>query len=522
MLMLFTQRSARLSYGIALASVAIATVVTLFADRVLHDRSAFLLFIAAVAASAGFGGTGPGTAATLLSALVIDWILIRPVHSLAIGSRGQALDLAVFIFLGLLASVVSGVMRRLHQREEDARLELEVVRSNLAFSARASVVLDSSLEYETTLNNVARLVVPHFADWCAIDLAGENGSIQLVAAAHKEPKREELVRCLQSRYPLTAQGQNPVQNVIATGQPVVYLDIPDSALVAAARDSEHLEALRALYFRSYMCVPLRARGRTLGSILFVSSIRDRYTAAEKTIAEDLARRAALAVDNALLYREAQDEIERRTQAEADIQDLNERLRRAMVETHHRVKNNLQVIAAMVDMRLMDGGPTVPSDEIRRLGTYIHTMAAVHDILTQESKEKEAADTVSAKAVLDKLLPLMQQTAGERSLLYETDDTGVTPKQGTSLALLVNELVSNALKHGKGEILVRFSVRGPKAFLEVCDDGPGFPPGFDPAKAANTGLDLILSMSRWDLSGEAVFTNRPEGGGRVLITFPLPE
>jgi two-component sensor histidine kinase len=206
--------------------------------------------------------------------------------------------------------------------------------------------------------------------------------------------------------------------------------------------------------------------------------------------------------------------------QAHIEALNERLQRAMTETHHRVKNNLQIIAAMVDMRAMDNSETVPTEEFRQLGSHIRVLATVHDLLTAEAKEDGQAHTVSARNILSRLLPLIQQTAGRCSLKFDLDDARLTVRQGTSLALIVNELVSNGVKYGRDSVQLRFAVCDKCASLQVTDNGRGFPVGFDPVKAANTGLELIQHLSRWDLGGAIEFSNAPEGGGQVTVEFPL--
>ncbi len=206
--------------------------------------------------------------------------------------------------------------------------------------------------------------------------------------------------------------------------------------------------------------------------------------------------------------------------QAHIEALNERIQRAMTETHHRVKNNLQIIAAMVDMRAMDDSEAVPTEEFRKLGRHIRVLAAVHELLTAESKEDGQAHTISSRAMLDQLLPMIQSTAGPRQVTHNVDDVRLMVRQGTSLALVVNELFSNAIKYGRNSVHVGFSREDKYAILEVCDDGPGFPPAFDPVKAANTGLELILHLSRWDLGGSVRFYNLPEGGGCVRITIPI--
>lgn len=238
----------------------------------------------------------------------------------------------------------------------------------------------------------------------------------------------------------------------------------------------------------------------------------------------LDRTAALEASN----RDLQQEIAERRRAEealkekqADIEALNQRLQRAMTETHHRVKNNLQIIAAMVDMRLMEGHAFIDPAEIRRLGTHVQTLASVHDILTQEAKYDGQAEFLSAQEVLIKLVDMLQRTSANRRIDAKIDDARLTARQGTSLALVLNELVSNAQKYGNGDIGISFTVDGETARLAVSDDGPGFPPDFDPAAAASTGLELICSLSQWDLGGEALFENRPEGGAQVVVKMPLP-
>jgi PAS domain S-box-containing protein len=205
-----------------------------------------------------------------------------------------------------------------------------------------------------------------------------------------------------------------------------------------------------------------------------------------------------------------------------VRSLNARLQRAMAETHHRVKNNLQVIAALIDLQILNGDEMVSSNELQRLSQHVRTLASVHDLLTQESKEEGDISTVSAEATIAQLVPLIQSMAGPtRRIRLSVADGRLPVKLGTSLAVLINELVSNAVKHGSGEIELSFSVTGDIARLAVSDQGIGFPRSFDPVRQANTGMELIESLSRWDLQGQTSYENRPEGGARVVVTFPLP-
>lgn len=204
----------------------------------------------------------------------------------------------------------------------------------------------------------------------------------------------------------------------------------------------------------------------------------------------------------------------------EIDGLNARLQRAMAETHHRVKNNLQVVSALVDMQLMEGTATIPSSEMSRLGQHVRALATIHDLLTHEAKRDAHIQFISTREMMDKLIPLVRGLTGARPLRYAADDTLVPVQLGTSLAVLLNELVSNAVKHGMGAIDVQLSINTTGGHLAVSDAGPGFPENFNSETAAHTGLELVESLSRWDLQGEPVYENRPEGGARVVIHFPL--
>lgn len=206
--------------------------------------------------------------------------------------------------------------------------------------------------------------------------------------------------------------------------------------------------------------------------------------------------------------------------QAEIERLNERLRRSMSETHHRVKNNLQVISAMLDMQHMQHEAVVPMAEIDRIRNHIQALSTIHDLLTQQAKTDQENNDLSVQAAMQKLMPVLQSMiVGRRNLTFAIDDLRIPVRQSTTLAVLVNELVSNALKHGKGNIHVGFSVHPEEVQLVVEDEGDGFPPGFDAETAAHTGLELVLSLARWDLDGQVSFENREEGGARTRIRFP---
>jgi PAS domain S-box-containing protein len=194
------------------------------------------------------------------------------------------------------------------------------------FLLEASTVLASSLDYESTLTNVARMAVPYFADWCVVDMRGQDGSIHRLAVVHKDPARLELAAQLRKRYPPDPAAPAGPPAVLRTGRPEIMAEIPDEFLVTAAWDEEHLRVLRGLGLKSYMCVPLTARGRVLGALTFVTEDKGRqYGPTDLSLAQDLARRAATAVDNAGLYQEAQRALEARQKSEENLRLVTDAL-----------------------------------------------------------------------------------------------------------------------------------------------------------------------------------------------------
>jgi len=206
----------------------------------------------------------------------------------------------------------------------------------------------------------------------------------------------------------------------------------------------------------------------------------------------------------------------------EIATLNERLQRAIQETHHRVKNNLQVIAGMIDLQILEPGSHVEKGELLRIATHVRTLAVVHDLLTQEATGDSHAESVPARQMLERLLELVRQTNRHRRFRVDIQDLRLTSRQATSLALVVNEVVSNAVKHGRGVISVSLEVEGTEARLRVVDQGDGFPPNFRVQEMGSTGLSLVDHLSRWDLGGTAHFTTQPAGGAEVVICMPLQQ
>ena len=192
-------------------------------------------------------------------------------------------------------------------RERDSRRAAEAAQQQTEFIAEVGTVLDTALDYERALEELARIAVPRLGDWCVIDVLEEDGSISRYAAAHADPDRHALVRALRERYPADPNARRGLPFTITTGESQLIPEVTDEMLEVGelAQDEEHARVLRELGFRSAVVVPLRARGRILGAIGLAlgDETTRRYGPEDLTYAEDLARRAALALDNSRLFTE---------------------------------------------------------------------------------------------------------------------------------------------------------------------------------------------------------------------------
>lgn len=172
------------------------------------------------------------------------------------------------------------------------------------YLARASDVLGSSLDYETTLERLAQIVVPELADWCAVHIV-EDGTPRQLAVAHVDPAKVKWARDINQRYPSRADSPSGVPNVVKTGRPELHSDVTDEMLVAGAIDAEHLALMRQAGLRSALVVPLLASEHAVGALTLISTESGRrFTDRDLPLAMELGRRAAVAVEHARLHRQA--------------------------------------------------------------------------------------------------------------------------------------------------------------------------------------------------------------------------
>ena len=216
-------------------------------------------------------------------------------------------DAAELGFLTTLADACSQAIDRAHALDE-----AKDSADKLAFLAEASAELASTLDYRQTLANVARLLVPRLADWCAIQVVTD-GALDTVAVAHVDPAKIAFAEEMQRRYPTDLAAETGVAKVIRTGRAELYPTIDDGMLVAGAVDEEHLRISRELGLSSAIVAPLTGRSGTFGALTMMYAESDRhYSDADLSLVEDLARRAAIAVENAAAYRQQSGQLARIT------------------------------------------------------------------------------------------------------------------------------------------------------------------------------------------------------------------
>jgi len=401
------------------------------------------------------------------------------------------------------------------------------------FLAEASGLLASSLDYEITLASVAKLAVPKLADWCAVHVPTETGELRQLAIAHTDPARLEAARDLQSRFPLDPNSPIGVANVLRTGRPEFYSHINKERLGLAVGNPELAAILRKQDLKSCMIVPLVARNRTLGTVMLITAESDRYyDQTDLALAEDLAHRIALAVDNAGLYREAQgavtareeallvrDEILRREQAAREEAEAANRAKDEFLATvSHELRTPLNAILGWAHMlRANKLDPTTRSRALETIERNAKSQAQlVEDILDVSrivtGKLRLDVGPVELAGVVESAIDAVRPAASAKEIRIELIlDPRAGPVSGdpNRLQQVVWNLAANAVKFTSkgGVVQVRLERVGSHVEIVVSDTGQGISPEFLPfvferfrqADATSTrrhgGLGLGLAIAR---------------------------
>lgn len=357
--------------------------------------------------------------------------------------------------------------------------ERKRVEETARFMAAASAELGGSLEFEPTFSRIAQLAVPTLADWCVVDVLEEGGQVRRLAAAHVDPTRVQWARELAERYPEDPAAPHGVAHVLRTGEPELVAEISDEQLRAGARDAEHLAILRSLQLRSVIIVPLVAHGRTLGAMTLVAAESGRrYGPHELAMAQDLAVRAALAADNARLYREAQQSLLTRDEF--------------LAATSHDLKNpiaSIKASAQLLQRRLSRLGRLDPEQlqlGLERIDTIATRAASQVDELLDIARlqmgspldlDSQPTDlVVLAREIVDE----NQQRTDRHQIelvAHVAELVGLWDRR--RLGRVLSNLLDNAIKYSPDGGPIRVDVRRENgtdawAVLAVTDHGIGIP------------------------------------------------
>jgi signal transduction histidine kinase len=415
-------------------------------------------------------------------------------------------------------------------REALLKSEIEGRRA-AAFLAEASKILVSTLDYEDALAKVARLALPYLGDWCAVDELRPDGTVRRLATVTHHPDRQPLVDQMVSWEPEPC-GPDGIPRALGTGHTVVALDDPELPQLGACVPHQQ-KLLRAAGMRSFMAVPLTARGKTVGAITFVSATDPfRYGEPEVRIAEDLAQRAALAVDNARLYREAQEAIRIR----------EEFLSIASHEMYTPITSLLLVVESL--RRNLEHGSTEASAQLkrslaiaerqgRRLAMLVRSLLDVSRI--QGGRLVLDLDGVELGALVREVTGHLAADLAHAGCELELElDAGIEGRwDRLRLEQVVTNLISNALKYGAGKpVTVAVRRSATHARLEVRDRGIGIPPEaqaklFSPFERAvsfrqygGLGLGLFICRRIVEAHGGTIGVRSAPGQG-ATFTVELP-
>ncbi len=376
---------------------------------------------------------------------------------------------------------------RLLELERSAREDAERAGARLSFLAEASTLLASSLDYEETLANVAKLAVPGVADWCTVDLVDEGGRLERLAVAHKDPDKVAWALELNRRYPPLPETSGGFYEVLRTGKAVLRPDVPDALLAAAAHDDAHLKLLRDVGFRSMMVVPLNVHDKTLGVLLFVSAEGGRrYTKVDLALAEELGRRAAIAMENAVLYAQAQDLNEaleeRVAQRTAQLESANKELEAFSYSVSHDLRAPLRGIDGFSQALLEDYGEGLDETArhylarvragAQRMGELIDDLLLLSRLSRSEMKRQE----VDVSGMVEEIAERLAEREPEREATFSVEENVMAEGDARLLTVVLENLLENAWKFTSHErcALIRFGVQGgeiPVYFIQ--DNGAGF-------------------------------------------------
>jgi PAS domain S-box-containing protein len=398
------------------------------------------------------------------------------------------------------------------------------------FLAEASVVLGSSLDVSTTLASVARLAVPQVADWCSVDLVTPGG-IEQLAITHVDPQKVELAREVRRRWPPDPDSPRGLGQVLRSGIPELHADIGPELVRGATEEPEQRRMVEQLGLRSSMMVPLIVGQRSVGAISFISAESGRqYGPTDLLLAQEIARRASLAMQNARLYSEAREALEVRNTF--------------LSIASHELKTPLTSLLLLVSGVRHVGRARQPDpdrlkdrlgkieEHTRHLGMLVDQLLDVSRITSgQLALEPAPTDLVAlARAVADRFGPQAQREGCE--IVVSGADAVPGRWDPVRIEEVISNLVANAIKYGAGKpVQIAVASADGQVSVAVTDQGPGIAPEHQvrifeqferaaPKNYGGLGLGLWIVRQLVEAHGGTVSLSSTLGQGSTF-TVRLP-
>jgi PAS domain S-box-containing protein len=354
-------------------------------------------------------------------------------------------------FIWTIATICAQAVERtqLYQAEQRAR-------QRTAFLSDATAVLTSSLDYEATLRRTADLAVPQLSDWCLVDLLNPDRSIRRVVVAHADPEKLALGLEVQRRAPRDPDAPAGVAKVLRTGESQLHPTMSDAMLEGIAIDDDHLALLRQIGIRSVMSVPLTARGRTLGAMTFVSAESGReHDESDLALAEELARRAGLAVDNARLFQEAEE-------ARAVATSANQAKSDFLATMSHEIRTPINAIVGYTQLLEIGIFGTLTDEQrvqLSRIGSSTHhLLGLVNEVLDLAKVESGTMvldnEPAVAGGVVDSALALIRPQGAAKGVAIAEQCGGARDSRFIGDEHRVRQVLTNLLANA-----VKFTDRG---------------------------------------------------------------
>ncbi|APR82363.1 Signal transduction histidine kinase CheA [Minicystis rosea] len=418
-------------------------------------------------------------------------------------------------------------------KEQAARAAAEDAERRAALLAEAGVLLSESLDYEETFARLGRLCVRSLADYCIIDIV-EGREIRRLPAAYADPEKGPALKELERRYPPRWDSRHPAATVLRSGEPLLLPVLSDEVLRATSEDESHYRLLRDLGTRTAIVVPLVARGQTLGVITLVSGAADRrFARADLELAEEVARRAGIALDNARLYRASQEAVRARSEfLTVASHELNTPLTSLRLAVQSLCR--LAPLGRTIDPQAMSKMLELVARQEMRMTKLVNDLLDVAHIEAGPLPLK-LADVDLGALVREVLARFEADLSQSRCVVSIHAGAPVVGQWDRShLDQVVTNLLSNAIKFGSGEpIEIFLDAEGGTARLAIRDHGIGigrdqrdrifgrFERAVSERHYGGLGLGLYICRRIVEDHGGAIrCDSRPGAGSTFIIELPI--